>query len=68
VKRSDNIVHIKAVSTGGEMWGVKAISPSGQHHDVKGVKMSKEDIEATINGVEIYAHVKALPQVPAASE
>ena len=62
VKRSGNLVHIKAINSRGEYYGVKAISPSGQLNDVKGVKMVKEDLETTINGVEIYAHIKAIPQ------
>ncbi len=48
---------------GGAIYGVKAISPSGQLHDVKGVKVLKEPVEATVNGVAVRAHVKALPQV-----
>lgn len=62
VKRSGNLVHIKAISSKGEFFGVKAISPSGQLNDVKGVKMVKDDLETTINGVEVYAHIKAIPQ------
>ena len=62
VKRSGNLVHIKAINSRGEFYGVKAISPSGQLNDVKGVKMVKADLETTINGVDVYAHIKAIPQ------
>ena len=43
------------------MYGVKAISPEGKLHDVKGVKMVKESQEGVVNGVPIKAHIKALP-------
>jgi hypothetical protein len=46
------------------MYGVKAVSRSGHVYDIKGVKMSDEDVEMTYEGVEVKAHVKALPQVP----
>jgi hypothetical protein len=62
VKRSGNLIHIKAINSKGSFYGVKAISPNGQLNDVKGVKMLKEDLETTINGVEVYAHIKAIPQ------
>ena len=63
VSRSGNIIHIKAIDKEGTFYGIKAISPDGQLNDVKGVKMHKEDRELIVNGVEVYAHVKALPQV-----
>jgi hypothetical protein len=63
IKRSGNIIDIKAINREGAFYGVKAISPEGLLNDVKGVKMYKEDLEATINGVKVHAHVKALPQV-----
>jgi hypothetical protein len=62
VKRSGNIIHIKAISPDGAFYGVKAISPEGKLNDVKGVKVSEMDIETVLNGVEVHAHVKALPQ------
>jgi hypothetical protein len=37
-------------------------------YDVKGLKMTKEPVEATISGVPVAAHVKALPQAPAFEE
>ena len=63
VKRSGNIIDIKAINEAGEFYGVKAISPDGLLNDVKGVKTVEDQLETTINGVEVYAHVKALPQM-----
>ena len=63
VRRSGNIVHLKAISKEGDFYGVKAISPDGELNDVKGIKIAKEEIEMTVNGLDIYAHVKALPQI-----
>lgn len=68
VQRSGNIIHIKAIDNNGEHYGIKAISPEGQLHDVKGIKMKKEDLEYTLHGSEIYAHVKALPQTGAVGD
>ena len=62
VSRDGNIIDIKAINNEGTFYGIKAISPTGQLNDVKGVKMYKNDLEATINGVEVHAHIKALPQ------
>ena len=62
VGQSGNIVHIKAINKSGEFYNIEAISPKGWINDVKGVKMFKTSIEATINGVDIFAHVKSIPQ------
>jgi hypothetical protein len=62
VQRLGNIIDIKAIDNNGEHYGIKAISPNGQLHDVKGIKMKKEDLEYSLHGLDIYAHVKALPQ------
>ena len=61
VGHSGNIIHIKAISQYGMLFGVKAIAPSGRLHDVKGIKMIDFPVEGVVNGVEIHAHVKALP-------
>lgn len=63
VRRTGSIIDIKAIGPGGQFYGVKAMSPRGHLYDVKGVKMYDDDVEATINGVPIAAHIKALPQV-----
>lgn len=65
VGRSDSIMHIKVVGPDGAHYGVKAISPTGQIYDIKGVKLTSKRVETTVNGVAVFAHVKALPQVQA---
>jgi hypothetical protein len=62
VSRSGNIINIKAINKKGEFYGVKAISPEGQLNDVKGIKLFKEKLELKVNGVGVYAHVKAISQ------
>jgi len=62
VSQSGNIVHIKAITNKGVLYNVEAISPKGWINDVKGVKMTKENVEATINGVDVFAHIKSIPQ------
>jgi hypothetical protein len=63
IKPYGNIIQIKAIGKDGTFYGVKAISPHGNLHDVKGVKMVEDRVEMLLNGVEVYAHVKALPAV-----
>jgi hypothetical protein len=65
VSRSGSIIHIKAIGPQGTFYGIKAISPEGRLYDVKGIKMSRERVEMKLGGLEIEAHVKALPQAPA---
>jgi hypothetical protein len=62
ISRSGNIIHIKAIAKDGTFYGIKALSPKGELNDVKGVKMFKRPLELKVNGVEVYAHVKALSQ------
>ncbi len=62
VSQSGNIINIKAITKEGEFYGLKAIDPKGWLNDVKGVKTNKEPVEAIINGVEVYAHIKGLTQ------
>ena len=63
VNRAGNIIDIKAINEEGTFYGVKAISPEGILNDVKGVKMAEDRLELEISGVEVHAHVKALPQI-----
>jgi len=63
VRKSGYIVHIKAIGPNGEFYGVKAISSQGKLNDVKGVKMYDKRLEQTLHGVEIHAHLVALPQI-----
>ncbi len=60
--RSGNIVHLRAIRSQPIMYTIIAVSPDGKVNDVKGVKMSKEEVETEFNGVKVYAHVKALSQ------
>ena len=63
VRKSGYIVHIKAIAKDGSFYGVKAISQQGKLNDVKGIKMYDKRLEITMNGVEVHAHVVALPQL-----
>ncbi len=63
VRKSGYIVHIKAIDESGAFYGVKAISQKGKLNDVKGIKMYDKRLEVTMKGVEVHAHVVALPQV-----
>lgn len=63
VTQSGNIIHIKAIDPNGDFYGIEAISPKGWINDVKGIKMFDSPVEATINGVEIFAHIKSITKV-----
>ena len=63
VRKSGYIIHIKAVAEKGVFYGVKAISQKGKLNDVKGIKMYDKRLELTLNGIEVHAHLVALPQV-----
>jgi len=63
VRQSGNIIHINAISENKELYNIEAISPNGWLNDVKGVKMLKTPVEVVVNGVEVFAHIKAIPQV-----
>ena len=63
VRKTGYIVHIKAVADNGEFYGVKAISKKGKLNDVKGIKMYDKRLEITMDGLEVHAHVVALPQI-----
>ncbi len=61
--RSGNTIMLRGMADNGKLLKVFAISPEGQINLLKGIKMNDTEIEATINGVDIYAHVKALHQI-----
>ncbi len=61
-RQSGNIIHLSVVDKEGLLYNVEAISPKGWINDVKGIKMMKEPIETTINSVDVFAHIKAIPQ------
>jgi len=62
VSKSGNIVHIRAITEGGARYNIIAISPKGQINAVKGIKMFKTDVETVIEGIDVFAHVKAVHQ------
>jgi len=62
VKKSGNIIHISAVTADGLTFNVYAMSPFGEANVVKGLKMLDSEVEAVINGVSIFAHIKAIKQ------
>lgn len=60
VSKTGNIIHLRAIDDNLEYYNIISISPFGDVNQVKGLKMMDSDVEATINGVKIYAHVKAI--------
>lgn len=62
VSKSGNVVHIRAITKNGTRFNIIAISPKGIVNDVKGIKMQQTDLETTIKGVEVFAHVKSISQ------
>ncbi len=63
VRQSGNILHLNVIDEKGEFYNIEAISPKGWIRDIKGIKMLTTPVEAVVNGVEIYAHIKSVPQV-----
>ena len=62
IGKSGNLVYIKVIGDDDAFYNVFAFSPEGRVNDVEGVKLLETKVETTINGVLIYAHVKALSQ------
>jgi hypothetical protein len=62
VSKSGNIVHIRAISEGGVRYNIISISPKGQANNVTGIKMQQSEVETTINGIDVFAHVKSIRQ------
>ncbi len=60
VSKTGNIIHLRAIDDGLEYYNIISISPFGEVNQVKGLKMVDTDVESIINGVKIYAHVKAI--------
>ncbi|WP_146090744.1 DUF7486 family protein [Aureitalea marina] len=60
--RSGNVIHIRAITAQPIMYRVIAVAPDGTVNRVKGIKMMDQEVETVINGVEVFAHVKALTQ------
>lgn len=63
VSQSGNIIHIRVIYQDMIFYNVLAISPDGTTNDVKGIKMNPENVETTVNGIEVFAHIKSIPQV-----
>lgn len=63
VSRAGHVLDIKAVGDQHQFYGIKAISTDGHLYDVKGISLSEDGVEEQVNGVDVRAHVKALPQV-----
>jgi len=63
VSKSGNIVHIRAIYEDMIFYNVVAISPDGTTNAVKGIKMNPGNVETTVSGIEVFAHIKSIPQV-----
>ncbi len=63
VGREGNTLRIAALPRAGDFKDIVAYSTDGKTKQVAGVKFQAENIELSVNGVKIIAHVKALPQV-----
>ena len=61
-RQSGNIIHLSVVDEDGLLYNIEAISPKGWINDVKGIKMMKEPLETVINGIDVFAHIKSIPQ------
>lgn len=62
VSKTGNIIHLSAITKEGKSFTIISISPFGEVNAVVGVKMLDKTEEAIINGVSIFAHVKAIKQ------
>lgn len=62
VTRSGNVVRLRAINVNSISYNIIAVSPEGYVNSVKGVKMTDDVVETVVNGVSIYAHIKALKQ------
>ena len=60
IERNGNTVSIMAIGKDGSFYKVIAVSPDGSVNTVKGVKMMENIVEGMVNGVSIYAHIKAM--------
>lgn len=60
--KSGNIIHISAITANAMGYNILSVSPFGEVNSVVGMKMLETTEEAVINGVSIYAHVKAIKQ------
>lgn len=54
-----HVVHIKAID-GDRQLGVKAIGPTGNNCNVKGLRLVTGSHEGEVNGVKFHGHIKAI--------
>ncbi|MBV1923286.1 MAG: hypothetical protein KUG68_04570 [Flavobacteriaceae bacterium] len=62
VSKTGNIIHLSAITDDNKAFTIISISPFGEVNSVVGVKMTDSVEEAVINGVSVFAHVKAIKQ------
>lgn len=62
IHKTGNIIHMRAITEDSYFYNIIAMSPDGKVNTVKGVKMIDADEEAVINGVSVFAHLKAISQ------
>ncbi len=51
---------MKLIKDDATLIGIYALTSDGQKLEVKGVKMTKEDVESPINDFDIFAHIKSI--------
>ena len=62
VKQIGNLIDVCAINEGDMHYNILAFSPDGHTNVLKGLKMTKDDVEVKLNGIEVFAHIKAIPQ------
>ena len=62
VKTFGNIIDVCAIFGDTIFYNILAFSPEGNTNVLKGLKMTQEEIETKVQGVEVYAHIKAITQ------
>jgi hypothetical protein len=62
VSQSGNVIDLMAITADSKTYNLISISPFSEVNAVKGVKMTDSPVEAVVNGVSIFAHVKAIKQ------
>jgi hypothetical protein len=55
-----NIIYLRAITRESLFYNIIAISPEGNVNGVKGIKMTDISVKTVINGVSVFAHVKAI--------
>ncbi len=60
VSKTGNVVHLRAIAEDQSFYDIIAMSPDISFNHVKGIKMTDNPVEAIVNGVSIFAHVKSI--------